>query len=528
MKILIVQDSDKWAIGKLSRVIQDFNKHLDIEILSIPPKELRAYPEQNMQKFEDKVKSFNPDVIHFQYWDIANTLSKSEVCFNRKLILTHHNQKNLLSHDWHNFDLIVVHTQKAKEILETAGYWNVRVIQHGIDVEKFQFKEKLDMNNKLLGYVGRVVPWKGLYDILKVAKEIDTEVLMMGYIDRAEYWQKCQEFNEQMDIRFKTEEQVKCFHEMACYVGNSDDGIEEGTLGFLEAMACGIPVITTPSGEAKDIIQDGVNGILVNFNDYEDLKYKISVFYGMPEKDRDKMRENAWNTVRNMSQEVMARKYEKVYYETLYRNDLVSIIIPTCKRADTIKNVLDGYAKQTYHPIELIIVVDDEWNEEYEGVLFKWKMENNIPIKWLYTYNKGYGLAQARNMGIFEATGHYLIFNDDRYIPNNKAVEIFIERLKGSKERSAVWGDKGAGKRDFMENFFAIRKKDISDAGMFNERGNQYGFQSQEIRERFRNLGYKLFFEPMAQADTQFGTHNKTNKRYEIFKSKLMLWKLKN
>ena len=528
MKVLIVIDSPKWAIYKLTKIIQDFNKHLDIEILSIPPKELRAYPEQNMQKFEDKVKSFNPDVIHFQYWDIANTLSKSEVCFNRKLILTHHNQKNLLSHDWHNFDLIVVHTQKAKEILETAGYWNVRVIQHGIDVEKFQFKEKLDMSNRLLGYVGRVVPWKGLYEILKVAKEIDTEVLMMGYVDRAEYWNKCQEFSEQMDIRFRTEEQVECFHEMACYIGNSDDGIEEGTLGFLEAMACGIPVITTPSGEARDIIENGVNGLIVEFNNYDSLLDTVKKFFTMTEEERDKMRENAWNTVKNMSQEVMARNYERAYYETLCRNDLVSVIIPTCNRAATIKNVLDGYTKQSYRPIELIVVIDDEWSEEYEEVLYKWKLENDTPIKWLYTWNKGYGLAQARNMGIFEATGNYLVFNDDRIVPFERAVESFVNGLKQEKKPIAVWGDKGAGKRDFMENFFAIRKKHIAQAGMFNERGNKYGFQSQEIRERFRNLGYILHYEPSARADTQFGTHNKTNRRYEIFKSKLALWRLKN
>ena len=378
-----------------------------------------------------------------------------------KLILTHHNQKNLLSHDWKNFDLIVVHTQKAKKTLEEAGYWNVRVIQHGIDIEKFRFKEKMDMDNRLLGYTGRVVPWKGLYEILKVAKEIESEVVMMGYIDRPEYWAKCQEFSEQMDIRFRTDEQVNVYHEMACYVGNSDDGIEEGTLGFLEAMACGIPVITTPSGEANDIIKDGENGLLVDFNNYEDLLEKVKKFFTMNEEERNKMRESAWNTVRNMSREVMARNYEKAYYETLYRDDLVSVIIPTCGRADTLVNVLDSYKGQIYKPLEIVVAVDDEWNEEYEEVLYKWKTENRVPIKWIYTNNKGYGLAQARNMGIFASSGHYLVFSDDRYMPEPQAVERFVSGLKQEKNPIAIWGNKGAGHRDFMENFFAIRKTHI-------------------------------------------------------------------
>lgn len=528
MKVLIVQDSEKWAIGKLSRVIVDFNKHIKIETLTIPPKELRAKTEENTRKFEDKVNEFNPDIIHFQYWDIANTLSKSKVCEGRKLILTHHNQKNLLSHDWSNFDLLVVHTQKARKKLLENGYFNVIIIQHGIDIEYFRFKEKLDMDNRLLGYVGRIVPWKGLLGILSVADKIQSEVLMMGYIDKPDYWNKCLEYEERMDIRFRTEYQVPVFHEMACYVGNSDDDIEEGTLGLLEAMACGIPVITTPSGEAADIIEDGVNGILVEFNNTEDLLKKVQMFFTMSEKSRNEMREKAWGTVKNMSQEVMARNYEKAYYSVLYDTNLVSVVIPSYKRHETISSVLDSYSGQSYKPIEIVLVVDDKENEEYKAVVEEWKKENDIPIKLFFTNNEGYGLAQARNIGIFESSGNYIVFNDDRFAPEWQSVEAFVSELKKEKQKIAVWGDKGAGKRDFMENFFAIRRKHIVDAGMFNERINEYGGQSQEIRERLRNQGFILHFEPAAKSGVLIGTHSRSKKRYEIFRTKLKLWKVKN
>jgi glycosyltransferase involved in cell wall biosynthesis len=503
---------------------------LDILQIQIHPKELRNNPEKDIKFFEDTVNDFQPDIIHFQYWDIANTLSKLEVCKNSFLILTHHNQKNLLTHDWNLFDMIVVHTKKAKEILEKAGYKKVEVIQHGINIEKFRYNENYDNENRLLGYCGRIVPWKGLYEILKAAKELNTEVAMMGHIDKPDYWNKCMEFDEQMDIRFNTpnEEQANVYHEMACYIGNSCDNIEEGTLPLLEAMACGVPVITTPSGEAKDIIKHGENGIFIDFEDYESLKRGISMFLNMTLTEKNAMREKAWNTVKIMNEEVMARKYERVYYKVLYKNDLVSVIIPTCNRSDTITKVLDGYAKQTYKPIELVAVIDDVFSEEYESALYAWKKENDIPIKWTYTMNTFYGLAQARNTGIFLSSGHYLIFNDDRYVPKSNTVENFIGTLKKTKALVAVWGDKGAGKRDFMENFFAIRKKHMADAGMFNERGDKYGFQSQEVRERFRNLGFDLIYEPEAKADTIFGTHNKSNKKYEILHSKTKLWLLRN
>jgi glycosyltransferase involved in cell wall biosynthesis len=519
MKILIVSDILEWAIGALSNVIRDENQHLDIKVIAIHPKDLRNNPDFWKAKFTEELASFKPDLVHFQYWDHIPYLSPLVNC---KKILTHHNQKNLLSHDWHELDHIVVHTKKAKEVLNNAGYQNVTIIQHGIDIEKFKFLDGYK-ENRMIGYTGRIVPWKGLYEILKAANELDAEVIMMGRIDNGDYWAKCQEFADNMDIRFGTpsEEQVNVYHEMGVYVGNSCDGIEEGPLGLLEAMACGIPVITTKSGEAADIIKDRENGIIIEFENYENLKAALKAFFEMPLEQKEKMRQKAWDTVRHMSRQRMGRLYEKLYYGISYQKDLVSIIIPTFNRAGTITKVLDAYKEQTYKPIELI-VVDDNSADNTEEIVKAWGK-----VKYIKTGNDGYGLAQARNMGIFEASGHYLIFNDDRLVPEKDAVERFIHKLSSIKEKAVVWGNKGAGKRDFIENFFAVRKRHIAEAGMFNERVNRYGGQSQEVRARLRAQGFILEYCNDAVCKPLFGTR-KSKRRYDIFKSKLQLWKLES
>lgn len=528
MKILIVQDSAGWAIGQLSNVIVKFNKHHRIEILTIHPKELRSNPEPHEDDFLAKIEEFKPDLIHFQYWDLANRLHHLT---DIPMVLTHHNQRNLLSCDWSKMQTIIVHTKKAKQILDDAGYKNVVVIQHGIDIEKFKYNDKYDVKNNTLGYCGRIVPWKGLYEILKVAKELGTKVIMMGKPDKPDYWEKCQEFKDQMDLRFNTpnEEQVKVYHEMGVYVGNSRDGVEEGTLPLLEAMACGVPVVTTLSGEANDIIKDGDNGIAVDFEDYESLAGGI---INMLEKaDRNKLRDNAWNTVRNLNDERMARNYEKMYYNTLYNKDLVSVIIPTCNRQDSIEKVLDGYSMQTYKPIELIIVIDDwvgDSIQKYWKIVDDWKHKNpEIPVKVLETGNDGYGLAMARNMGTIEAVGHYLIFSDDRFCPNTDAVEWFTKALSGIKTNAVVFGDKGANKKTFVENFFIIRKQHFVNSGMFLERITEYGGMSQEFRERLSHQGFSIVYESKAKATTLFGTHNRSNKRYQLYRMKKLLWKLR-
>ncbi len=526
MKILQVVDSP-WAIGALAKAIKEENAHHSIEILTIHPKDYRENKEHFNRVFIEKVKSFSPEVIHFHYWDTAFYLSQLEITEGIYKILTHHNQKNLLTHKWDKIDCLVTHTQKAKNILQESGYWNVKVIQHGIDIEHFIYNENYQ-REKLFGYVGRIVPWKGLYDILKVANSVEAEVIMMGKIDKADYWKKCREFENVMDIRFGTpyEEQPKVYSEMSVYIGNSCDGIEEGTLGLLEAMACGVPVITTPSGEAQDIIVDGVNGIIIDFEDIESLTYGLRKFYSMTEKQVNEMRENAWNTVRVMNRQKMALEYEKLYY-SIREKSLVSVIIPTSKRAETIEKVVLAYDQQSYANIEIIVVVDDTSIKDYEGAILRLSKLTQNAVKWICTGYNGYGLAQARNRGIFEAVGNYLVFSDDRFIPDVMAVEVFVRNLSKKKEFSAVWGDKGAGKRDFIENFFCIRKKHICLAGMFNERIDEYGGQSQEIRERLRRLEFNLHYEPMAKAKAQFGTKNKTKRRYELFRMKSKLEKLK-
>ena len=81
---------------------------------------------------------------------------------------------------------------------------------------------------------------------------------------------------------------------------------------FLEAMACGTPVIGGNVGGIKELIKDGENGFLVNSGDCKDLMNKISIIL-----DNDLIREkfinNGFETVRNFSVKNMVDKTLKVY-----------------------------------------------------------------------------------------------------------------------------------------------------------------------------------------------------------------------
>jgi len=53
-------------------------------------------------------------------------------------------------------------------------------------------------------------------------------------------------------------------------------------LVILEAMQLGLPVITTDEGATTDMIEDGVNGYIVNKKDPEDIKDKLLKFINQP------------------------------------------------------------------------------------------------------------------------------------------------------------------------------------------------------------------------------------------------------
>ena len=264
MRILQVVDVENWAIGQLARVIKDGNPHLDIKIIAIHPKDLRRQPDVWGDEFELQVQEFKPDLVHFQYWDLANYLLPL-VPEGVKTVVSHHNQKNIKDMKV-QADAVTGFTKKSATEIAQNGQKAVYIPQ-GIDVERHVYNENYDIKNNTLGYIGRIVPWKGLYEIAKCAKELGLKVIVMGKLDRPEYLEKVKEFEDVIDWRLNTteEDKIKVIHEMGIYVGNSVDNLEEGPLGLLEAMACGIPVVTTNAGGAKDFIVNGENGFVCDF-----------------------------------------------------------------------------------------------------------------------------------------------------------------------------------------------------------------------------------------------------------------------
>ena len=101
---------------------------------------------------------------------------------------------------------------------------------------------------------------------------------------------------------------------------------------------------------------------------------------------------------------------------------LVSVIIPVHNRPVLIREAIESALKQTYRPIE-IIVVDDGSNDDTPEVLEKLASKNS-EIRVLHRLNGGPGM--ARETGRKEARGEFIQYldSDDLLLPGKFGLQV--------------------------------------------------------------------------------------------------------
>lgn len=182
-------------------------------------------------------------------------------------------------------DHIFVASSITKQSLLEVGVEpeKITVIPYGAPIDYFHPQLKGDKTFRAL-FVGRVGPRKGVHYLLSAWQQLqlpDAELMLVGVNEFPEKWLEPYRDIFQYVSSVPHTSLNQYYSSASVFVFPSL--VEGFGLVLLEAMACGIPVITTPNTAGPDIITDGVEGFIIPIRDTEALKEKLEWCYRHPE-----------------------------------------------------------------------------------------------------------------------------------------------------------------------------------------------------------------------------------------------------
>lgn len=295
-----------------------------------------------------EAKKINPDLIHGQmigapYGFATGILSKKYPAIltihtmvkqtsktNRSFFGKIHDALWRLLEKWElkRIQHLIVVSPHLKDELKKDGARNVYVIPNGVDENWFGVQNK-SITGRLL-FVGRIIPGKGIENLIKsiklvINKGYDAHLHVAGPAYNSYYLKYLQELAKKLGVAEQVEftgglsgnALLNEYAECSIFILPSRD--ESFGIVLLEAMASKKPVIATNVGGIPYIIEDGKNGVLVNYGDNEELAEKILMLMNN-KKLRDFIAENgektameySWGKISEETYEVYRHIYEEV------------------------------------------------------------------------------------------------------------------------------------------------------------------------------------------------------------------------
>ena len=274
-------------------------------------------------KLKDEIDSFKPDVIQTHLYVVAYVLLAAPL--KTKKYHTVHNVAdkeasglrriiNRIAFKFGNFIPVAISPYCAQTIEEVYGiqYERIPCIMNGVDICEYT-ASPIQHEGIVYINVGRLQAQKNQELLVKafakvVEKEPTARLVIVGEGElRTKLERVIQQYGIEQYISMpgQCDDVQKRLNASDVFVQSSD--YEGLPISGLEAMACGLPIVSTRAGGTVDIINDNENGFLIDTGNADELAQKM-IFLAQHKEIRKKMGEKSRRMAQKYDISVCARQ----------------------------------------------------------------------------------------------------------------------------------------------------------------------------------------------------------------------------
>ncbi|UKM64140.1 N-acetyl-alpha-D-glucosaminyl L-malate synthase BshA [Flavobacteriaceae bacterium GSB9] len=299
-------------------------------------------------KLVDMVKLHNIEILHVHYAiphayaafmakkmlqeegiyvPIVTTLHGTDIT----LVGNHQFYKPAVTFSINKSDAVTAVSQSLKD--DTLRLFNIKndihVVPNFIDLEKYKMEGFSDCqraimakdNEKIITHISNLRPVKRVQDVISIfyniQKEMPAKLMFIGEGPEKEKIElRCQELGILDKVVFfgKSNEidKILCFSDLFLLPSQT----ESFGLAALEAMASGVPVISSNTGGIPEVNVDGVSGFLSSVGDVDDMT-KNALYILSDDKRLKQFKKNARQEALKFDLHTIVPKYEAIYQDTL-------------------------------------------------------------------------------------------------------------------------------------------------------------------------------------------------------------------
>jgi phosphatidylinositol alpha-1,6-mannosyltransferase len=350
-----------WGRYSISLIDQMLKKGIDCQVLVSVNAQVNELPQIKIKKVLPPL--FTKRAIKFfylikNYWQIRRLIQTSDmvhslvepygpiaylIARNKPLIITLHGTYAIDAlRKWYLRSLYSRVYKKARRIicvsrftqqafLEKVQLNNTVAINNGIDYEKFQIDESFQVsseNSKNIIGVGALMFRKGYHISIPAIGEVvkkypDLKYYIIGNQENQGYFKQLQDLAKKHQLKdnlvflekISDEHLIRLYHQADLFLltpVNINSSFEGFGLVYLEANACGKPVIGTYNCGAEEAIKDGYNGLLIEQDNIEETSQAILKILDNPVL-AEKLGQNGQKWAQEHDWSKVILKYLKIY-----------------------------------------------------------------------------------------------------------------------------------------------------------------------------------------------------------------------